>query len=158
MPTLNELFYDGREERSGVPKYIKELTDATKRVNNQAADYMWAGIDGTFVAVERKAAQDFVNSLRKERGSGRTKVVRQLYELFKIGATAVYLIVEGILPSDTRGYIGGRWSPLAIERFLLRLTLRHVHVIKTSDQLETASLIYGLWKLSQEESSLWPKE
>ena len=132
--TKNLLIYvDSREMKSGV---VKELySKAELKIKNlEVADYVLSDR----VAVERKTAEDFINSLIK----GERDLFSQLLSLRKSYLRPL-LIIEGELY--------GRVHPNAIRGALAAIVVDlGIPVIQTKSQQETAEILLAIAKREQE--------
>ncbi|MBO8182909.1 MAG: DEAD/DEAH box helicase [Archaeoglobus sp.] len=132
--TKNLLIYvDSREMKSGV---VKELySKAELKIKNlEVADYVLSDR----VAVERKTAEDFINSLIK----GERDLFSQLLSLRKSYLRPL-LIIEGELY--------GRIHPNAIRGALAAIVVDlGIPVIQTKSQQETAEILLAIAKREQE--------
>ncbi|WP_456367973.1 DEAD/DEAH box helicase [Thermococcus sp.] len=129
------IYVDSRELRSGVPKLLKELGAEIEVKTLDVADY----VVSEEVGIERKSANDFIQSIIDGRLFDQVERLRRAYE-------KPVIIIEGEL------YGIRNVHPNAIRGAITAVTLDWgVPVLFSSGKEETASYIYLLAKREQEE-------
>ena len=129
------VYVDSRELRSGVPKLLKELGAEIEVKTLDVADY----VVSEEVGIERKSANDFIQSIIDGRLFDQVERLRRAYE-------KPVIIIEGEL------YGIRNVHPNAIRGAITAVTLDWgVPVLFSSGKEETASYIYLLAKREQEE-------
>ena len=122
-----KIIADSREIFSGIPSLLQEMADVEIR-QLPVADYILSGR----VAVERKRARDFLDSLIRKRIFEQVTRLREAYE-----KPLLIIEDEGLFSRnvDRRAIYG------AIACFL---TDYEISVVRTRDAEETAMLLYAI--------------
>ncbi|GAB6135143.1 DEAD/DEAH box helicase [Thermococcus prieurii] len=129
------VYVDSRELRSGVPKILKELGAEIEVKTLDVADY----VVSEEVGIERKSANDFIQSIIDGRLFDQVERLKRAYE-------KPVIIIEGEL------YGIRNVHPNAIRGAIASVTVDWgVPVLFSSGKEETASFIYLLAKREQEE-------
>ncbi|NJE02629.1 DEAD/DEAH box helicase [Thermococcus sp. MV11] len=129
------VYVDSRELRSGVPKLLKELGAEVEVRTLDVADY----VVSEEVGIERKSANDFIQSIIDGRLFDQVERLKRAYE-------KPMIIIEGEL------YGVRNVHPNAIRGAIAAVTLDWgVPILFSSGKEETASFIYLLAKREQEE-------
>jgi len=142
------------------PEFFREgLKDLGKVLKMETGDYVWSGVNGTSYAVERKEANDLVNSARN--GGRLADQVRRMISTYEVPI----LMIEGYVRSlgDNRIQVPkkeGGLGPInfpytALENMLLEAQMAGLLRIQTTSQHGTLNQIRSLYKFSQEESHQW---
>ncbi|NJF25004.1 DEAD/DEAH box helicase [Thermococcus sp. Bubb.Bath] len=129
------VYVDNRELRSGVPKHLKELGAEVEVRTLDVADY----VVSEDVGIERKSANDFIQSIIDGRLFDQVDRLKRAYE-------KPVIIIEGNL------YGIRNVHPNAIRGAIAAVTLDWgVPILFSSGPEETAQFIYLLAKREQEE-------
>ncbi|NJE04949.1 DEAD/DEAH box helicase [Thermococcus sp. M36] len=129
------VYVDSRELRSGVPKHLKELGAEVEVRTLDIADY----VVSEEVGIERKSANDFIQSIIDGRLFDQVERLKKAYE-------KPVIIIEGEL------YGIRNVHPNAIRGAIAAVTLDWgVPILFSSGKEETAQFIYLLAKREQEE-------
>ncbi len=129
------VYVDSRELRSGVPKLLKELGAEVEVRTLDVADY----VVSEEVGIERKSANDFIQSIIDGRLFDQVERLKKAYE-------KPVIIIEGEL------YGIRNVHPNAIRGAIAAVTLDWgVPILFSSGKEETAQFIYLLAKREQEE-------
>ncbi|MBO8174455.1 MAG: DEAD/DEAH box helicase [Thermococcus sp.] len=129
------IYVDSRELKSQVPKYLKELGAHIEVKTLDVGDYIVSGD----VAVERKSANDFIQSIIDGRLFDQVKRLTEAY-------ARPVIIIEGQL------YGIRNVHPNAIRGALAAVTIDWgVPILFSADAKETAQFIYLIAKREQEE-------
>ncbi len=129
------VYVDSRELRSGVPKLLKELGAEVEVRTLDVADY----VVSEEVGIERKSANDFIQSIIDGRLFDQVERLKKAYE-------KPIIIIEGEL------YGIRNVHPNAIRGAIAAVTLDWgVPILFSSGKEETAQFIYLLAKREQEE-------
>ncbi|ACS33669.1 DEAD/DEAH box helicase [Thermococcus gammatolerans] len=129
------IYVDSRELRSGVPKILKELGAEIEVKTLDVADY----VVSEEVGIERKSANDFIQSIIDGRLFDQVERLKRAYE-------KPVIIIEGEL------YGIRNVHPNAIRGAIASVTVDWgVPVLFSSGKEETAQFIYLLAKREQEE-------
>jgi len=129
------VYVDSRELRSGVPKHLKELGAEVEVRTLDVADY----VVSEDVGIERKSANDFIQSIIDGRLFDQVERLKKAYE-------KPVIIIEGNL------YGIRNVHPNAIRGAIAAVTLDWgVPILFSSGPEETAQFIYLLAKREQEE-------
>ncbi|ALM75140.1 DEAD/DEAH box helicase [Thermococcus barophilus] len=129
------IYVDSRELKSQVPKYLKELEAHIEVKTLDVGDY----IVSEDVAVERKSANDFIQSIIDGRLFDQVKRLTEAY-------ARPVIIIEGQL------YGVRNVHPNAIRGALAAVTIDWgVPILFSTDAKETAQFIYLIAKREQEE-------
>ncbi len=119
-------------------------------------DFMWYDLDNRLVVVERKEWRDLLNSLSQRSVVNKVRVsrlVRQLHTCI-LHTSVVYLLVEGKGPIPR----WSKWKLPSVEALLMRLGYKGIRLLYTTDMTGTAAKLEQLYKISREESVVWPKK
>ncbi|WP_461866926.1 DEAD/DEAH box helicase [Thermococcus sp.] len=128
------VYVDTRELRSQVPKYLKEMGADIQVKTLDVGDY----IVSEEIAVERKSANDFIQSIIDGRLFDQVKRLREAYERPIIVIEGQLYGIRNVHPNAIRGAIAAvtvDWG---------------VPVLFAQDPKETASYIYLMAKREQE--------
>ncbi|MCD6373451.1 MAG: DEAD/DEAH box helicase, partial [Thermococcus sp.] len=129
------VYVDSREMRSGVPKLLRELGAEVEVRTLDVADY----VVSEEVGVERKSANDFIQSIIDGRLFDQVERLKRAYE-------KPVIIIEGEL------YGIRNVHPNAIRGAIAAVTLDwNVPILFSSGKEETAQFIYLMAKREQEE-------
>ncbi|NJE85722.1 DEAD/DEAH box helicase [Thermococcus sp. CX2] len=129
------VYVDSRELRSGVPKHLRELGAEVEVKTLDVADY----VVSEEVGIERKSANDFIQSIIDGRLFDQVERLKRAYE-------KPVIIIEGQL------YGIRNVHPNAIRGAIAAVTLDWgVPILFSSGPEETAQFIYLLAKREQEE-------
>lgn len=129
------VYVDSRELRSGVPKLLRELGAEVEVKTLDVADY----VVSEEVGIERKSANDFIQSIIDGRLFDQVERLKRTYE-------KPVIIIEGEL------YGIRNVHPNAIRGAIAAVTLDWgVPILFSSGKEETASFIYLLAKREQED-------
>ncbi|WP_456420509.1 DEAD/DEAH box helicase [Thermococcus sp.] len=129
------VYVDSRELRSGIPKLLKELGAEIEVKTLDVADY----VVSEEVGIERKSANDFIQSIIDGRLFDQVERLKRAYE-------KPLIIIEGEL------YGIRNVHPNAIRGAIASVTLDWgVPILFSSGKEETASFIYLLAKREQED-------
>ncbi|WP_297465805.1 DEAD/DEAH box helicase [Thermococcus sp.] len=129
------VYVDSRELRSGVPKLLKELGAEVEVRTLDVADY----VVSEEVGIERKSANDFIQSIIDGRLFDQVERLKRAYE-------KPVIIIEGEL------YGVRNVHPNAIRGAIAAVTLDWgVPILFSSGKEETAQFIYLMAKREQEE-------
>ncbi len=129
------VYVDNRELRSGVPKHLKELGAEIEVKTLDVADY----VVSEEVGIERKSANDFIQSIIDGRLFDQVERLKRAYE-------KPVIIIEGEL------YGIRNVHPNAIRGAIAAVTLDWgVPILFSSGTEETAQFIYLMAKREQEE-------
>ncbi|WP_297505016.1 DEAD/DEAH box helicase [Thermococcus sp.] len=129
------VYVDSRELRSGVPKHLKELGAEIEVRTLDVADY----VVSEEVGIERKSANDFIQSIIDGRLFDQVERLRKAYEKSVIIIEGELYGIRNVHPNAIRGAIAAvtiDWS---------------VPILFSSGTEETAQFIYLLAKREQEE-------
>jgi Fanconi anemia group M protein len=129
------IFADFREEASNIKNLIEELGGIVKKTSLKVGDY----ICSDRVCVERKTANDFINSIIDGR------LFQQLEEL-RDNFTKPILIIEG---NNFRESMNNNAIKAAMASIILDY---EIPIIMTKDEDDTAKTIFWLSKREQVES------
>ncbi len=130
------VYVDSRELRSGVPKHLRELGAEVEVRTLDVADY----VVSEEVGIERKSANDFIQSIIDGRLFDQVERLKRAYE-------KPVIIIEGELYG-----IRNVHPPNAIRGAIAAVTLDWgVPILFSSGPEETAQFIYLMAKREQEE-------
>lgn len=153
----DELHITGNEKRSGVPQLLVE-EHGLPVVFGGMFDYRWSA-HGVEYIVERKAWDDFFNSLMEAEEVNNVKVaklVRQLWQARSKGADTT-LLLEGLPWVNPDGTVRDRkWMRSSVDAMLLRFSLMGVRIMVAKNHVQSALWIATLFKASYDMSKLWP--
>ncbi len=135
-----KIIADVHERDSGVPELLSELGAEVELKKLSVADY----IVSESTAVERKSAQDYINSLFSGRLFDQAVRLKEAYE-------RAVVVIEG----DPKGSLENEravWGSL----FSLSLDMG-IAVLQTQSSYETAEAIFSLARREQEEKKSKPR-
>ncbi|MEN3000094.1 MAG: ERCC4 domain-containing protein [Acidilobaceae archaeon] len=135
MQRALRVYADYREEQSGIPSMLEKMGVVVIRENLPAGDYLLPGD----LVVERKTAEDYVNSLHDGRLFDQARRVLESYD-------NLLLIVEGDLERTAR--MRGREKHVISS--IASLLLEGVKVVSSSGPKYTAQLLEALARKSSE--------
>ncbi|MCS7106864.1 MAG: helix-hairpin-helix domain-containing protein [Acidilobaceae archaeon] len=135
MQRALRIYADYREEQSGIPALLEKMGVIVIRENLSVGDYLLPGD----VVVERKTAEDYINSLHDGRLFDQVRRVLEVYD-------NLLLIVEGDLEREAR--LRGREKHVTSS--IASLLLESVKVVSSSGPRYTAHLLEALAKKSSE--------
>jgi DNA excision repair protein ERCC-4 len=124
------IYADYREERSGVPKLLRDLGVVVILENLSVGDY----VVGEGILVERKSVSDFVKSIFDKR------LFDQVSRL-KESSSRAFLIIEGDLERVKR-YVEN-WNAVLGALVAIQVSF-DINVLTSTDVKDTAYLIYKL--------------
>ncbi len=142
------------------PEFFREgLKDIGKVLKMETGDYVWSGVDGCRYAIERKEANDLVNSARS--GGRLADQVRRMITTYDVPI----ILREGYVRSlgDNRIQVPkkeGGLGPInfpytALENMLLEAQMAGIFIVQTTSQHGTLNQIRSLYKWSMEETHQW---
>lgn len=134
------------------PFYFKDkLKDLCTVVPLPTGDYVWAGIHGESIGIERKDSGDLLNSFQNGR------LADQLSRLITEYTWPILLIEGSIVPTHDGfckinygdGYQIRNFRYTTIESMLLEAQLSGVFIVRSANKITTVNLIKALYEFSQ---------